>query len=67
MQDKHLRIRDRTLFITRGGAAEGFREDPLIFGRKKKAGSVVTENPKEGIAENFGRIRRGDHSNLLGK
>ena len=31
-------------------------------------GSVVTENPKGGgIAENFGRIQRGDHSNLLGK
>ena len=27
----------------------------------------VTENPKEGITENFGRIQRGDHSNLLGK
>ena len=30
-------------------------------------GSVVTENPKGGIAENFGRIQRGDHSNLLRK
>ena len=30
-------------------------------------GSVVTENPKEGIAENFGRIQRGKHSNKLGK
>ena len=26
----------------------------------------VTENPKGGITENFGRIQRGDHSNLLG-
>ena len=39
----------------------------LDFWEKKKGGSVVTENPKGGIAENVGRIRRGDHSNLLGK
>ena len=30
-------------------------------------GPVITENPKGEIAENFGRIQRGDHSNLLGK
>ena len=40
--------------------------DHLIFGRTK-GGSVVTENPKGKIAENFRRIQRGDHSNLLGK
>ena len=34
---------------------------------EEKGGSVVTENPKAGIAENFGRIQSGDHSNLLGK
>ena len=34
---------------------------------EKNWGSVVTENPKGGITENFGRIQRGDHSNLLGK
>ena len=45
---------------------EDFRGDHLIFGRKK-GGSLVTENPKGGIAENFGRIQMGDHSNLLGK
>ena len=33
---------------------------------EQKGGSVVTENPKGGITENFGRIQRGDHSNLLG-
>ena len=38
------------------GGAEDFRGDHLIFGRTKG-----------GIAENFGRIQRGDHSNLLGK
>ena len=26
---------------------------------------MVTENPKGGIAENFGRIQSGDYSNLL--
>ena len=29
--------------------------------------TVVTKNPKGGITENFVRIQRGDHSNLLGK
>ena len=46
----------------RGGGE--FRADLLILGRTK-GGSVVTENPKGGIAENLGRIQRGDHSNLL--
>ena len=27
---------------------------------ERKGGSVVTENPKGGIAENFKRIQRGD-------
>ena len=35
----------------------------MTFGRTK-GGSVVTENPKGEIAENFGRIQMGDHSNL---
>ena len=48
----------------RGGG--GILGDHLIFGRTK-GGSVVTENPKGKIAENFRRIQRGDHSNLLGK
>ena len=39
--------------------------DHLIFRRTKQGGSVVTENSKGGITENFGRIQRGDHSNLL--
>ena len=38
----------------------------LIFRRTNSGGSVVTDNPKEGITENFGRIQRGDHSDLLG-
>ena len=32
---------------------------------EQRGGSVVTENPKGGITENFGRIQRGDHSNWL--
>ena len=40
------------------GGGENFRWDHLIFGRTK-GGSVVTENPKGGITENFGRIQRG--------
>ena len=39
-----------------GGGGEDFREDHLIFRRTKGE-----------IAENFGRIQRGDHSNLFGK
>ena len=57
-------VRDWSLFIPSGG--ENFRGDHLIVGEQKE-GSVVTENPKGGIAENFGRIQRVDHSNLLGK
>ena len=34
---------------------------------EQKGGTLVTENPKGEIRENFGRIQRGDHSNLLGK
>ena len=43
-----------------GGGAEDFRGDHLIFGRTK-GGSVVSKNPKGGIAENFLRIQRGNH------
>ena len=35
------------------------------FLREQKGGSVVTENPKGGITENFGRIQKGDHSICL--
>ena len=55
-----MSFRHRSLFIARGGGGGGF------FG-EQKGGSGVTENPKGGIAENFGRIQREDHSNLLGK
>jgi len=54
------------VIIYRLGGAENFRGDHLIVG-EQKGGSVVTENPKRGIAENFGRIHRVDHSNLLEK
>ena len=61
-------LRDRSLFIAKGGwgGAGNFRGDHLSFGRTK-GGSVVTEDPKGGITGNFGRIQRGNHSNLLGK
>ena len=41
-----------------GDGGRGFWEDHLIF-RRTKGRSVVTENPKGGITENFGRIQRG--------
>ena len=50
-------IRDRSLFIAWGGGG-GFWGDYLIL-LKQKGGSVVTENPKGGITESFGRIERG--------
>ena len=39
------------------GGGRIFRGDHQIFGRTKVK-SVVTENAKGGIAENFGRIQR---------
>ena len=48
------------------GSAEDFGVITLFLG-EEKGGSVVTENPKGGITENFGRIQRRDHSNLLEK
>ena len=39
----------------------------ILFLGEEKGRSVVTENPKGGITENFGRIQRRDHSNLLEK
>ena len=39
---------------------------PRGGGEDLGGGSVVAENPKGGITE-FGRIQRGDHSNLLRK
>ena len=42
-----------------GGGAEDFRGITWFLG-EQKGGSVVTENPKEGITENFGRIQRGE-------
>ena len=48
-----------------GGGSEDFGGDHLILG-EQRGGSVVFESPKGGgITENFGRIQRGDHSNLL--
>ena len=58
-----LFFRDRSLFIAWGQRILG---GITSFMGEQKEGSVVTENPKGGIAENFKRIQRGDLSNLLG-
>ena len=55
-----------------GTRANKWAKGPVIIyhlgGRGgQKGGSVETENPKGEITENFGRIQRGDHSNLVGK
>ena len=57
-----LFFRDRSLFIAWGQRILG---GITSFMGEQKEGSVVTENPKGGIAENFKRIQRGDLSNLL--
>ena len=57
-----LFFRDRSLFIAWGQRILG---GITSFMGEQKERSVVTENPKGGINENFGRIQRGDHSNLL--
>ena len=59
-------LRDRSLFMARRGGGFGGGGITWFLG-EQKGGSVVTENPKGGINENFGRIQSGDHSNLLGK
>ena len=52
-----MQIRDRSLFIAGGGGR--ILGGITWFLGEQKGGSVVTENPKGGIAESFGRIRRG--------
>ena len=52
-------VRDRSLFIARRGGGGGFGGITWFLG-KQKGGSVVTENPKRGITETFGRIQRGE-------
>ena len=46
-----MQIRDRSLFIA-------WERNQWFLG-EQEGGSVVTENPKGGIAESFGRIQRG--------
>ena len=58
-EKRGLVIRDRSLFIAFGGWGEGFYERITSFVAEQKGRSVVTEIPKGGIAENFGRIQRG--------
>ena len=68
MEERCLNIRDRSLFIAWERAEDFFGGGGVTyFLGEQKGGSVVTENRKAGIAENFGRIQRGDHSSLLGK
>ena len=50
-----------------GGGDGGFFGGITWFLWEQKGGSLVTENPKEGITETYGRIQRANHSNLLGK
>ena len=52
-----------TGYYLSSGGGEGLRILGGItsFWGEEKGGSVVAENPKGGIAENFGKIQRGDH------
>ena len=58
-------LRDQSLFIAWGKGDLG--GGITWFLGEQEGGSVVTENPKGGITENFARIQRGDHSISLGK
>ena len=51
-------LKSAPVIIYRRGGAEDFRGITWFLG-EQKGGSVVTENPKGGITENFGRIQRG--------
>ena len=53
-------------YLSPGGGEEFGGRINWFLGEQKE-GSVVTEKPKGGITENFGRTQRGDHSSLLGK
>ena len=58
-------VRDRSLFIAWGGGeVEGFGEETWFLGEQKE-GSVVTENPRGRITENFGRIQGGNNQICL--
>ena len=59
-------FRDRSLFIAWWWCVEDFRGDHLTFRRTKGRISRNWE-PKRGIAGNFGRIQKGEHSNCLRK
>ena len=51
------------LYLSPGGDFGGI----TWFLGEQKWGSVITENPKGEITENFGRIQSGSHSNFLRK
>ena len=60
MQFFNSYYKGRSLFIAGGeGGGRGFWGGITRFVGEQKGGSFVTENPKEGITENFGRIQRG--------
>ena len=47
------------IIYRQGGGGGGFWGGITLLVGEQKGGSFVTENPKEGITENFGRIQRG--------
>ena len=59
----YILLSKRPVIIYRRGGMGGGGENILggisWFLGEQKGGSVVTENPKGGITENFGRIQRG--------
>ena len=46
-------------YLSNGGGAGGAGGEVTWYLGEQKRESVVTENPKDGITENFGRIQRG--------
>ena len=59
-----LLSKEPVIIYRRGGMGGGEGREKIVGGitwflGEQKGGSVVTENPKGGITENFGRIQRG--------
>ena len=59
-----LLSKEPVIIYRRGGMGGGEGREKIVGGitwflGEQKGGSVVTENPKGGITENFGRIQKG--------
>ena len=68
--DSYYKLRQLFCYKVRCGLlqiATGITKWDDYYKLRQYKDQFVTENPQGGITENFGRIQRVDHSNLLGK